>query len=59
MRRCAVKLKNHPYADLFPMMSTAELEALTADIAANGLRHPIVRYKGMVLDGRNRLLACG
>jgi hypothetical protein len=40
------------------MMSPAELEALTEDIAQNGMRQPIVRYEGKVLDGRNRLLAC-
>src|SRR5262245_26122610 len=48
----------HAYAELFPMMSAEELEALTADIAANGLRCPIVLYEGNILDGRNRLLAC-
>jgi hypothetical protein len=52
------KRKNHPYADLFPMMTPAELDALTADVADNGLRHPVVLYQGQVLDGRNRLLAC-
>src|SRR5262245_40732828 len=52
------KLKPHPYADLFPMMTAAELEALTLDIRENGLRHPIIRYEGQILDGRNRLLAC-
>jgi hypothetical protein len=53
-----MKLKAHPYAELFPMMSAAELEALTADIAANGLRTKIVRYQGMILDGRNCHAAC-
>lgn len=52
------KRKNHPYADLFPMMTEAELEALSEDIKEHGLRHPIVLYQGQVLDGRNRLLAC-
>jgi hypothetical protein len=52
------KLKTHPYADLFPMMTAAELDALTADIAAHGLLHPIMLWKGAILDGRNRLLAC-
>lgn len=51
-------MKPHPYADLFPMMTVIELDALAADIAEQGLRHPIVRYEGMVLDGRNRLAAC-
>lgn len=52
------KLKAHPYADLFPMMSYGELEALTADIAEFGLRQPIVLYQGEILDGRNRSIAC-
>src|SRR5262249_51012454 len=43
---------------LFPMMTAAEFEALAADIKGFGLRHPIVRYQGAVLDGRNRLAAC-
>jgi hypothetical protein len=51
----------HPCADVFPMMSEAELEALAADIKANGLRHSIVLSDGgphpSVLDGRNRLAA--
>src|SRR5262249_39502089 len=50
--------RTHPYADLFPMMTTTELEALTADIAENDLRQPVVLYQDAVLDGRNRLLAC-
>lgn len=52
------KLKAHPYADLFPMMTGTELEALAADIEENGLRNPIVLYGGQILDGRNRLQAC-
>ena len=51
-------MDSHPYADLFPMMTAAEQDALAEDIAENGLRQPIVRYKGKVLDGRNRLIAC-
>jgi hypothetical protein len=40
------------------MMTSAELDALAADIAQVGLRHPIVLYQGQILDGRNRLVAC-
>lgn len=50
--------KNHEYADLFPMMTPLELEALAADVKEHGLRHPITRYQGKILDGRNRLKAC-
>jgi ParB-like chromosome segregation protein Spo0J len=53
-----MKPKTHPLADMFPRMTPAELDALTADIAANGLRHPIILYHGAILDGRNRLAAC-
>lgn len=52
------KYPSHEYADLFPMMTALELEALADDVRANGLRHPVVLYGGRVLDGRNRLLAC-
>jgi DNA N-6-adenine-methyltransferase (Dam) len=52
-------LKVHPAAELFPMMSEAELVELGEDIKRNGLQRPISVIfddAGMwVLDGRNRL----
>lgn len=52
----------HPCAEVFPMMSEQELDALAADIKQNGLHHPVVVWhdkkgKSWVLDGRNRLAA--
>jgi hypothetical protein len=52
------KYETHPIADTYPLMSEAELDALTADIAGRGLQRPVVRYQGKILDGRNRLVAC-
>jgi len=52
-------MKIHPAADLFPMMSEEELADLAADIAENGLKHPIVLDdQKQLIDGRNRLAAC-
>lgn len=49
----------HPVADIFPMMSATEFDALKADIAANGQLEPIwLHTDGSILDGRNRYLAC-
>ena len=50
----------HPAAELFPLMSKAELRELTDDIKKNGLREPahtLIDDKGnhSLLDGRNRL----
>jgi|GEM_PF-4608395 len=49
----------HPLADRWPMLEKEELRALSADIAAHGLREPIVLDEnGRLIDGRNRLMAC-
>jgi ParB-like chromosome segregation protein Spo0J len=53
------KLKVHPAAEIFPMMTEDELNELAQDIKVNGQRFPIVRDKeGLLVDGRNRLEAC-
>lgn len=48
----------HDYAALVPLASEAEQAALTADIKENGLRDPIVLWKGKIVDGRCRQKAC-
>lgn len=50
--------RTYPAAEIFPMLSDSELRELADDIKLRGLLQPIVMYDGMVLDGRNRLLAC-
>ncbi len=50
-------IPSHPLADLFPMLSLADADALRLDIAANGLRERIVILDGQILDGRNRYRA--
>lgn len=54
-----VDLEFHPAANLFPMLTGAEYEALKADIEANGQLEPIwLHPDGRILDGRNRYCAC-
>lgn len=49
-----MSLPFHPYAELFPLLEGAELEALAEDIRSNGVRDKIELYEGAILDGRNR-----
>jgi len=49
----------HSAADLFPMVEGDEFRELCADIKERGLAQPItVDRGGLLLDGRNRLMAC-
>ena len=52
----------HPAAEIFPMLSEAELTTLMEDIRERGQRVPILIYDGPegheILDGRNRREAC-
>jgi hypothetical protein len=51
-------IKYHPFADIWPLLTGEPFKEFVADVAANGLRLPIIRYQGMILDGRNRYRAC-
>jgi len=53
-----MKYELHPLCTLFPRLSGTEFDALVDDIAANGLREPIVLHDGMIIDGGNRAAAC-
>jgi hypothetical protein len=49
----------HPLAEIFEMLSEADLADLAADIKAHGQKLPILVVDGGILiDGRNRLRAC-
>lgn len=49
---------NEELAGIVPMAIKSEQVALAQNIADNGLRDPVVLYKGRVVDGRCRQLAC-
>jgi ParB-like chromosome segregation protein Spo0J len=48
----------HPAADIFPRMSRDDFAKLKEDIRVNGLRSPIMFWRGQLIDGRHRIEAC-
>jgi hypothetical protein len=54
------RLPFHPLAATFPLLDRAspEFQGMIASVRDFGLQEPITLYQGMILDGRNRLLAC-
>jgi hypothetical protein len=52
------RLPIHPYAELFPAITSPEFDALCGAIAVEGLLEEIVLHEGKILDGRHRYLAC-
>lgn len=51
-------LQFHEAANIFPLMSDEESNALYDDINANGQKYAIELYEGQILDGRNRYIQC-
>lgn len=54
-------LEFHPSANLFPALWLTDKESyqkLCDDIASNGLLEPIWLHDGLIIDGRNRYMAC-
>jgi protein gp37 len=52
------KLTQHPLSAAFPPYAESKYAEIRADIAANGLRFPIVLHDEKVLDGWHRYRAC-
>lgn len=49
---------HHQVARLFPDLGVDEYAGLKSDIAAHGLKLPILVWQGQLIDGRHRLRAC-
>jgi len=51
-------LEVHPLANLVPLALPEEQRALELNIAKNGQEIPIILYRGKIVDGRCRAMAC-
>ena len=51
-------LRQHPLSCAFPAIPEPDLNDMAADIKAHGLHSAVVLYKGAVLDGWHRYMAC-
>jgi len=51
-------LEQHPIGQILPPMSPEEHSSLRNDLVVHGLRVPIVRYEGKILDGWHRYQLC-
>lgn len=51
--------RRHPLSCALPTYQEPQLNELAESIKLHGLRHKIIVFEGMILDGWNRLLACG
>ena len=51
-------LEAHRFANMFPALDDGAFRELVEDIRVNGLREPITRFEGKILDGVNRYRAC-
>src|SRR5215467_12013211 len=52
------KFSVHPVATLFPVLEGSAREELKKSISKHGQQEPIIIQKGVLVDGRNRLLIC-
>ena len=51
-------LQFHDAANIFPLLTGDDFDALVEDIRNYGLREPVALLDGKILDGRNRYRAC-
>ncbi len=53
-----VPYRRHPLSCALPTYEQPQLDELAESIKRHGLRHRIIVFEGMILDGWNRLMAC-